>query len=150
MSKELIPLPFECPDLIMPLTGRIKSTEGFEYTSLLEIEKKLLLGLKLSLSLSSEIGMIGTEQWIVWLAISKQEFILHMWNPVSGELKQIQMKNTTFLPSFDEKGEMTDLRISSGDNSLIINGNGCNFMKELSEVLESAAQGLSSTTSKWI
>jgi hypothetical protein len=132
-----LPLPFKCPDLVMPISGRISSqrhpVDGFEFTALSELEKKLLLGLKLVLS--DDIGL-ETEQWIVWLAY-QNGFVLHMWKPITGELKHMNMKNASVLPDF-EGVTVKYLRVTSPESSFVVVNDGYPFMDELCQLIEAA------------
>ena len=137
-------LPFECPPLMMPITGPIASLDSFEYLNLTDMEKKLLLGLKISLT--NEINQETSDQWIVWLAFKNNEFILHLWKPITGEMKQLILKKTQLLPIFDENNHKIKLiQILDGEEMFYIFGEGGpSFMSELCELLEIAATGVSS------
>lgn len=156
-AGELLPLPFQCPDLVMPISGRIRSSQSqgsttilggqndsFDFTTLTELEKKFLLGLKLLINENGEINDLGkyqTDQWIVWMAYQHHHFILHLWKPSTGELKQISFKDVQLLPEFDENGEIKYLRVTYQNGFILIMNDDYDFMKELCQLLESAALG---------
>jgi hypothetical protein len=132
-------LPFQCPDLVMPISGRLSSQrhsqDGFEFTALSALEKKLLLGLKLLLC--DDIGL-ETDQWIVWMA-HQDEFILHMWRPVTGELRQINLRNASVWSDSDGV-TVKHIRVTSSGSSstLVIVNDGYPFMEELYQLLQAA------------
>lgn len=79
-------LPFLCPDLVLPISGA--RPVGSVSTSIMsELEKKFMLGLKLSISRNVQTDF---EKWIVYLAFFEC-FTLHMWKPSSGELRHIHL-----------------------------------------------------------
>jgi hypothetical protein len=138
---EIVPLPFQCPDLVMPISGQIQIRQGEEFTTTLtELEKKLLLGLKLSITDDPEMK---SDQWIVWMAYHQKSFMLHMWKPLTGEIKQINLTKSTMLPDFDENGAIKSLRVSSHESTkfqtfYIVNEN-FSYMDDLCQLLETAA-----------
>lgn len=136
---EIIPLPFQCPDLVMPISGVIPIQQGEEFTSTLsELEKKLLLGLKLFIT--EELGATKGDQWIVWMAYHEKAFMLHMWKPLTGEIKQINLTNSTLLPDFDESGVIKSLRVSSTKfQSFYILNENFPFMDDLCQLFETAS-----------
>ena len=77
-------LPFKCPSMMFPISG-LKSPGNSQ--NLHELEKKFLSGTKLSVSRSRDTEF---EKWIAYLAYN-HHFILYMWKPSSGELKQIDL-----------------------------------------------------------
>jgi hypothetical protein len=139
---ETIPLPFQCPDLVMPISGKIQIlNNGVEFTTVLsDLEKKLLLGLKLSISDDLETK---SDQWIVWMAYREKAFVLHMWKPLTGEIKQINLTNSTMLPDFDETGTIKSLRVTYHEltktQSFHIFNENFSYMDDLCQLLEVAS-----------